>query len=133
MFHLSQTAGKHMLEQQSGSVINISSVAGVGAAPGLSYYAAAKHGVIGLTKTCAVEWAMAHVRCNAIAPGWVKTDLNRPYWENPETERQFVTLVPMQRWGTVDEITGAAVFLASDASTYVTGQVLLIDGGATAH
>lgn len=133
VFHLSQTAGRHMLEQKSGSVINLSSVAGVGAAPGLSYYAAAKHGVIGITKTCAVEWATSGVRCNAIAPGWVKTDLNRLYWENPETEKAFVQMVPMQRWGDVEEITGAAIFLASKASTYVTGQVLLVDGGVTAN
>jgi len=133
VFYLSQTAGRIMQTQGSGSVINVSSVAGVGAAPGLSYYAAAKHGVIGITKTCAVEWAMSGVRCNALAPGWVKTDLNKLYWSNPETERAFVQMVPMQRWGTPDEITGAAIFLASDASSYVTGQVLLIDGGVTAN
>jgi NAD(P)-dependent dehydrogenase (short-subunit alcohol dehydrogenase family) len=133
VFYFCQTAGKIMTAQGTGSVINVSSVAGVGAAPGLSYYAAAKHGVIGITKTCAVEWAMSGVRCNALAPGWVKTDLNKLYWSNPETERAFVQMVPMQRWGNVDEITGAAIFLASDASSYVTGQTLLIDGGVTAN
>lgn len=131
IFYLSQSAGAHMLERGSGSVINMSSVAGVNAAPGLSYYAAAKHGVIGITKTCAAEWATRNVRCNAIAPGWVKTDLNRKYWENPETEKAFVANVPMQRWGSTDEIAGAAVFLAADESSYVTGHVLTVDGGQT--
>ncbi|MFA5891028.1 MAG: SDR family NAD(P)-dependent oxidoreductase [Actinomycetota bacterium] len=131
VFFFCQEAGRHMLERGSGSVINISSVAGVSAAPGLSYYAAAKHGVIGLTKTLAVEWGHTGVRANSICPGWIKTDLNKTYWTNEESARAFVTGVPMQRWGEVEDITGAAIWLASDAAAYVTGATIMIDGGQT--
>lgn len=131
VFFFCQEVGRHMLERGSGSVINISSVAGVSAAPTLSYYAAAKHGVIGLTKTLAVEWGHAGVRVNSICPGWIKTDLNKTYWTNEESARAFVAGVPIQRWGEADDITGAAIWLASDAAAYVTGANIMIDGGQT--
>jgi len=131
VFYFCQTAGKHMLERGRGSVINMSSVAGVSAAPTLSYYSAAKHGVIGLTKTLAVEWGSSNVRCNAICPGWVKTDLNKAIWSNDEMAAQFVKDQPIKRWGEVEDIAGAAVWLASDASAYVTGTAIVIDGGQT--
>ncbi|MFN2615396.1 MAG: SDR family NAD(P)-dependent oxidoreductase [Actinomycetota bacterium] len=132
VFWFCQSTGKHMLERGSGSVINVSSVAGVSAAPTLSYYAAAKHGVIGLTKTLAVEWGHRTVRANAICPGWVKTDLNKNLWENEDVAREWVGRQPIQRWGETDDITGAAIWLASDASRYVTGATIIIDGGQTA-
>ena len=132
VFWFCQAAGKHMLERGSGSVINISSVAGVSAAPTLSYYAAAKHGVIGLTKTLAVEWGSRAVRANSICPGWVKTDHNKLLWENEAVAAQWIERQPIQRWGETSDITGAAVWLASDASTYVTGSTIVIDGGQTA-
>ncbi len=131
VFWFCQTAGKHMLERGSGSVINVSSVAGVAAAPTLSYYAAAKHGVIGLTKTLAVEWGNRRVRANSICPGWVKTDLNKNLWQDPELAAQWVAGQPIQRWGETSDITGAAIWLASDASTYVTGANIVMDGGQT--
>jgi 2-deoxy-D-gluconate 3-dehydrogenase len=131
VFYFCQTAGKHMLERGRGSVINMSSVAGVSAAPTLSYYSAAKHGVIGLTKTLAVEWGTSNVRCNAICPGWVKTDLNKAIWSNDTMAAEFVKDQPIKRWGEVSDITGAAVWLASDASAYVTGTAIVIDGGQT--
>lgn len=131
VFFFCQRAGAHLVEQGRGSVINMASVAGVSAAPTLSYYAAAKHGVIGLTKTLAVEWGPKGVRCNAIAPGWIKTDLNRPMWENEEFAREWVSTQPIARWGETEEITGAAVYLASDASRLMTGQTIVIDGGQT--
>jgi NAD(P)-dependent dehydrogenase (short-subunit alcohol dehydrogenase family) len=131
VFWFCQTAGKHMLERGKGSVINISSVAGVAAAPTLSYYAAAKHGVIGLTKTLAVEWGHRSVRANSICPGWVKTDLNKALWDNEQVAKEWVSRQPIQRWGETSDITGAALWLASDASTYVTGANIVIDGGQT--
>lgn len=131
VFYFCQAAGKHMAERRSGSIINISSVAGVSAAPGLSYYSAAKHGVIGLTKTIAAELGHAGVRANSICPGWVKTDLNKAYWSDENTAKEFVKGVPMARWGEVEDIAPAAVWLASDASRYVTGASIVVDGGQT--
>lgn len=132
VFHFSQFVGKHMLERNAGSVINISSAAGVSGAPTLSYYAAAKHGVIGLTKTAAVEWGASGVRCNAICPGWIRTDLNRNIWQNDAMAFEFVKDQAIKRWGETSDVTGCAIWLASDASLYVTGAVIVVDGGALA-
>jgi len=132
VFTFCQIAGRHMVARGSGSVINISSMAGLHGAPGLAYYAAAKHGVIGLTRTLAIEWGDAGVRVNAICPGWVKTELNKAYWEDPATARTFVERQPIKRWAEPEEIAAAAVWLASDISSYVTGASIAIDGGAMA-
>ncbi|MFI6604557.1 SDR family NAD(P)-dependent oxidoreductase [Nonomuraea sp. NPDC050536] len=121
----------HLLERRTGSVINVASVAALGA-PLLAPYAAAKAGLVALTKTLAVEWAGAGVRVNALCPGWTATDLNRNLWEDEPTSASTVAGVPMRRWGTPEEMAHPAVFLASDASAYMTGQILFIDGGATA-
>jgi NAD(P)-dependent dehydrogenase (short-subunit alcohol dehydrogenase family) len=123
----------HLLDRQQGSVINVASVAGVMASPFLSPYGAAKAGLISLTKTLAVEWGSEGIRVNALCPGWTATDLNRNLWENPDAGPATVASVPMRRWGRAEEMAGPAVFLASDASSYMTGQVLLIDGGQTIH
>ncbi len=122
----------HLLERGTGSVINVASVGGLGAAPLLSPYGAAKAGVISLTKSLAVEWAGQGVRVNALCPGWTATDLNRNLWENNADGGATIASVPMKRWARPDEMAGPAVFLASDASSYMTGQVLVIDGGQTA-
>jgi NAD(P)-dependent dehydrogenase (short-subunit alcohol dehydrogenase family) len=122
----------HMLARGSGSVINIASVAGVVSAPLLSPYGAAKAGLISLTRSLAVEWAQAGVRVNALCPGWTATDLNRNLWDNDEGGMATVATVPMKRWGRAEEMAGPAVFLASDAASYMTGQVLIVDGGQTA-
>jgi len=132
VFYFCQEAGRHMVARGSGSVINISSMAGVHGAPTLAYYSAAKHGVIGLTKTLAMEWGDAGVRVNAICPGWVKTELNRPFWSDEESARAYVQLQPIKRWGEPEEIAAAAVWLASDSAAYVTGASIMIDGGANA-
>ncbi|WP_214321548.1 SDR family NAD(P)-dependent oxidoreductase [Nonomuraea sediminis] len=125
------TIAPHLLERRTGSVINVASVAALGA-PFLAPYAAAKAGLVALTKTLAVEWAAAGVRVNALCPGWTATDLNRNLWEDESAGASTVAGVPMRRWGTPEEMAHPAVFLASDASAYMTGQVLFIDGGATA-
>ena len=124
--------GPHLVERGSGSVINVASVAGVSAAPFLAPYGAAKAGLISLTKSLAVEWAAQGIRVNALCPGWTATDLNRNLWEDETAGPATVATVPMRRWGRADEMSGPAVFLASEASSYMTGQVLLIDGGQTA-
>ncbi|HEX5291916.1 MAG TPA: SDR family NAD(P)-dependent oxidoreductase [Streptosporangiaceae bacterium] len=121
----------HLLERGQGSVINVASVAGVVSAPTMSPYGASKAGLISLSKTLAVEWGASGVRVNALCPGWTATALNRTLWEDPELGPARVANVPMARWGRAEEMAGPAVFLASDASSYMTGQVLVVDGGQT--
>lgn len=132
VFTFCQMAGRFMVARGKGSVINVASVAGLHGAPGLAYYSAAKHGVIGLTKTLAVEWGDAGVRVNAICPGWVKTELNQPFWSDENVAKTFVAQQPIKRWAEPEEIAAAAVWLASDSSAYVTGSSIVIDGGALA-
>ena len=124
--------GGHLAERGQGSVINVASVAGLTAAPLVSPYGAAKAGLISLTKTLAVEWAAFGVRVNALCPGWTATELNRNLWDDEAASKATIASVPMQRWGRAEEMTGPALFLASDASSYMTGQVLVVDGGQTA-
>jgi NAD(P)-dependent dehydrogenase (short-subunit alcohol dehydrogenase family) len=121
----------HLLDRGRGSVINVASVAGVAGSPLLVPYGAAKAGLISLTKSLAVEWGTAGVRVNALCPGWTATDLNRNLWQDPTAGPATIATVPMQRWGRAEEMAGPAVFLASEASSYMTGQVLIVDGGQT--
>jgi NAD(P)-dependent dehydrogenase (short-subunit alcohol dehydrogenase family) len=127
-----QAAGPHMRERGRGSVINVASVAGLSGAPGLIPYGAAKAAVISVTKTLAVEWAASGIRVNALCPGWTATELNRNLWDGPDGGRATIANVPMARWAQPEEMAGPAVFLASDASSYMTGQVLVVDGGQLA-
>jgi NAD(P)-dependent dehydrogenase (short-subunit alcohol dehydrogenase family) len=121
----------HLLERGQGSVINVASVAGVSSAPTLAPYGASKAGLVSLSKTLAVEWGGRGVRVNALCPGWTATELNRNLWGDPEAGPARVAGVPLRRWGRAEEMAGPAVFLASDASSYMTGQVLVVDGGQT--
>ncbi|HLM87473.1 MAG TPA: SDR family NAD(P)-dependent oxidoreductase [Streptosporangiaceae bacterium] len=130
--YVCQAAGPHMRERGRGTVINVASVAGMSGAPGLTPYGAAKAAVISVTRTLAVEWAPSGIRVNALCPGWTATDLNRNLWDGPDAGRATVANVPMGRWGRPEEMAGPAVFLASDASSYMTGQVLVVDGGQLA-
>ena len=124
--------GGHLTGRGQGSVINVASVAGLAGTPLLSPYGAAKSGLISLTKSLAIEWAAHGVRVNALCPGWTATELNRGLWEDEASARSTIAGVPMQRWGRPEEMAGPAVFLASDASSYMTGQALVVDGGQTA-
>jgi 2-deoxy-D-gluconate 3-dehydrogenase len=121
----------HLLDRGTGSVINVASVGGLLGAPLISPYGAAKAGVISLTKSLAIEWATQGVRVNALCPGWTATDLNRNLWDDASAGKATVATVPMQRWGRPEEMAGPAVFLASDASSYMTGQTIVVDGGQT--
>jgi 2-deoxy-D-gluconate 3-dehydrogenase len=121
----------HLLDRGTGSVINVASVAGVAASPLITPYGAAKAGLISLTKSLAVEWAADGVRVNALCPGWTATDLNRNLWEDPVAGPATIATVPMGRWARAEEMAGPAVFLASDASSYLTGQAIVVDGGQT--
>lgn len=130
--HVCQAAGPHLLIHGRGSVINMASVAGLVGSPELSHYAAAKAALVSLTKSLAVEWAPRGVRVNALCPGWTATELNRMLWEDPQISGALMSQVPMRRWARAEEMVGPAVFLAGDASSYMTGQVLVVDGGQTA-
>jgi len=118
-----------MIAAKRGSVINVASVAALAGAPGMSHYAAAKAAVISLTQSLALECAASGVRVNALVPGWIETDLTEFLRHDANVESAVLQRVPMQRWGTAEEIAAAAVFLASDASGFITGQTLVADGG----
>jgi len=130
--HVCQAIGPHLLERRTGSVINVASIAGLGGTPLLTPYGASKAAAVSLTRSLAMEWAHANVRVNALCPGWTATDLNASIRKDEQTADAFVSRVPMQRWASAEEMVGPALFLASDAASYVTGQALVVDGGLTA-
>jgi NAD(P)-dependent dehydrogenase (short-subunit alcohol dehydrogenase family) len=133
VIHFCRAAGPHLVRRGSGSVINVSSIAGLAGIPMLSGYAIAKAGILSLTRTLAAEWGDTGVRVNALAPGWTATELTRSFAGNPEASAGLMHAVPAGRWGSPADMLGAAVFLASDASALITGSVLTIDGGITAY
>lgn len=132
-FYCCREVVRGMIEQQSGSVINIASVLGVKGAPGLGAYAASKGGVLQLTRTLALETIRHHVRINAIAPGYFHTDMNATALDDPEVGQKIVKRIPMRRVGQPEEIGGLAVYLASDDASFVTGEVYFISGGEMAQ
>lgn len=127
--HASQAAAPHLFAAGSSSVINISSVASLAGTPFMAHYGAAKAAVSSLTKTLAIEWAYSGVRVNSLVPGWIETDLTDFLRDSEATEQSILSRVPMNRWGRSSEIAEPAVFLASDASSFMTGQQLIVDGG----
>lgn len=129
MFFLTKEVGKVLCEKGSGSVINISSEAGITPTPMLGVYSISKAAVNMLTKVFAQEWAPRGVRVNAIAPGLVKTHFSQALWGNEAILKAALATIPMGRIAEPKEIVGMAIYLASEASSYVTGQVFLIDGG----
>ena len=132
VFHATQLAAQHMVANGGGSIIQISSVAGIIGTQSLSYYSAAKGGVRLFSQSVAKELAESNVRVNSISPGWVATDLNSNLRVDEATSKFATDMVPMKRWGEAEEIVGPAIFLASDASSFVTGATLVVDGGQTA-
>jgi NAD(P)-dependent dehydrogenase (short-subunit alcohol dehydrogenase family) len=130
--HVTQAVLPHMLERRTGVIVNVSSVAGLQGAPLMSHYGAAKAALISLTQSLALETAWAGLRVNALVPGWIETDLTDFLRASDDAERAALARVPMARWGRVDEIAQPALFLASDASSFMTGQVLVVDGGLSA-
>jgi NAD(P)-dependent dehydrogenase (short-subunit alcohol dehydrogenase family) len=124
-----QVFGRKMIERKAGRIINIASISsGLGFFE-VAAYAASKAGVVSLTKTLAVEWAKYGVCVNAIAPGVFPTDLNRALLDGTPRGKEFLLRTPMARFGKLEELIGAAVYLASDSATFVTGHVLAVDGG----
>jgi len=128
-FLCARAIGPRMVGRGWGRVINLGSVLGVIALPGRAPYASSKAGIINLTRVLALEWAGTGVTANAICPGAFATEMNRSLLDDPVKYKEFVAQIPMGRWGELEELTGAVVFLASDASSYVTGTPLFVDGG----
>lgn len=127
MFYTSAAAGKVMLSQKSGSIINVSSVVALTGNAGQSAYVAAKAGVIGLTKSLALEFGSRNIRVNAIAPGFIETEITEVL--PAATKDEYLRRVPLRRFGAPEEVARVVLFLAGDASGYITGQTLAVDGG----
>src|SRR5438128_602929 len=124
-----QVFGRHMIERGYGRIINIASLSTFVALFEVAAYSASKAAVASLTKSLAIEWAPQGVCVNAIAPGVFRTALNQKLLDETERGREFLLRTPMKRFGRVEELAGAAVFLASDAASFVTGEILVVDGG----
>lgn len=129
VFSLTRAAGKVMMKQRAGSIVNVTSVVGLVGNAGQANYAAAKAGVVGLTKTVAKELAARNVRANAVAPGFIETDMTNALAEPVKEAAR--SEIAMKRFGSADDVARAVVFLASDEAAYITGQVLAVDGGMT--
>jgi NAD(P)-dependent dehydrogenase (short-subunit alcohol dehydrogenase family) len=133
LFFCAQAVGKVMIQQKKGKIINISSQTGTVAIPQRAAYCSSKGGVNQLTKLLAIEWAQYNINVNAIAPTFIETPFSKPMFEKEGFREYVLGNIPLGRIGKPDDVTGAVIFLASEASNMVTGHILLIDGGWTAH
>lgn len=127
IFNLTKAIQRTFLKQRSGSIINMSSVVGIKGNAGQANYAASKAGMIGFTKSIALELGSRNIRCNAIAPGFIETEMTDKL--DPQTVQSWRDAIPLKRGGSPEDVANACLFLGSDLSTYVTGQVLSVDGG----
>lgn len=132
VFHVGQAVARHMIARGRGKIINIASVQTALARPSIAPYTATKGAVGNLTKGMATDWAKHGLNCNAIAPGYFDTPLNAALVADPDFSAWLEKRTPAGRWGNVDELVGAAIFLSSDASSFVNGHILYVDGGITA-
>ena len=128
-FFCAQTVGQQMIRQQRGKIINIASILGLVADKQILPYAAAKGGVVQFTKALALEWAKHNIQVNAVCPGYIMTDINRAELESEKIAKHLLGKIAARRFGTAEDIAGAAVYLASEASNYMTGHAMVIDGG----
>lgn len=132
-FLLSQQIGKHMIEQGFGKIINTASMLSYSGGITVPAYTASKHAIAGLTKALANEWGKHNVQINAIAPGYIRTDNTQALQDDEGRSKEIIGRIPAGRWGETEDLQGALVFLASDASNYVNGHVLAVDGGFLAR
>lgn len=132
LYFMAQAVGKVMIPQGSGKVIHIASQSGHRGLPDISVYSASKGGVLQLTRQLAVEWARHNIQVNSISPGFMLTDLSAPVWETPAMQAWRDSRIPAGHLGMPEELVGTAIFLASAASNYVTGQDIAVDGGVLA-
>jgi gluconate 5-dehydrogenase len=132
LFRLTREVVQGMIARRAGKIINVCSLMCEAGRPTVGAYTAAKGGVKMLTKAMAVEWGKHNIQANGIGPGYFTTEMNRPLYENPQFDGWIKSRTPMGRWGDPSELAGTAVFLASPASDFVTGQVVYVDGGILA-
>lgn len=132
VFHVGQAVARHMIARGRGKIINIASVQTLLARPAIAPYTATKGAVANLTKGMATDWAPLGLNCNAIAPGYFDTPLNAALVADPAFSQWLEKRTPAGRWGQVEELQGACIFLASDAASFVNGHILYVDGGITA-
>jgi 3-oxoacyl-[acyl-carrier protein] reductase len=128
VFNMTKQVIRPMLKAKKGSIVNMSSIIGIRGNAGQSSYAASKAGIIGFTKSVAHELGSRNIRCNAIAPGFIETDMTH-YLQDENSAKSFLAKIPLGRFGSAEEIADAALFLASDMSSYITGQVISVCGG----
>jgi 3-oxoacyl-[acyl-carrier protein] reductase len=128
VFNITKQVTRPMMKAKKGSIINMSSIVGIGGNAGQSSYAASKAGILGFTKSVAKELGSRNIRCNAIAPGFVETDMTH-YLRDGDSGKKFLEGIPLGRFGKTEEIANTTLFLASDLSTYITGQVISVCGG----
>ena len=131
-FHVAAAVGRVMVAQRSGSIVNISALGGglTGLGRSGSIYGMTKGGLVSLTRDLAAEWGRFGIRVNALAPGWIKTPMTAELQTNEARSARVLERVPLGRWGEADDVAGAALFLSSDASAYITGHTIPVDGGA---
>jgi gluconate 5-dehydrogenase len=132
VFNVGQACARHMIPRGRGSIVNVASVNATLARFSIAPYTATKGAVANLTKGMATDWARHGLNCNAIAPGYMRTPLNEALWSDPAFNDWLEKRTPAGRWGQVEELVGACVFLASDAASFVNGHVLYVDGGISA-
>ena len=132
VFLVGQAVARHMIERKRGKIVNICSVQSELGRPGIAPYAASKGAVKMLTKGMAIDWGPHGLQVNGLGPGYFKTELTQALVDNPEFSAWLVNRTPSRRWGDVEDLVGAAVFLASEASNFVNGHILYVDGGVTA-
>ncbi|MFI8301660.1 SDR family NAD(P)-dependent oxidoreductase [Streptomyces nigra] len=131
VMHVCQAVSEHLIERGSGSVINMASAVAITSMKDMTHYVAAKAAVIGFTKSLALEWAAHGIRVNCMSPGWTATDMTSVEMRDPDRRKEIAAQVPLGRWASPQEMAAPAVFLASDAASYITGHNLVVDGGLT--